>query len=84
MKKQTFFRISDSKWIYFVYNWGSPVGVFTNVTLAAALYKFLSDKWGNPLPEGALTVVRYRPAIDFYKHQEQDITSSILKMVCNG
>ncbi len=82
MSKQSI-KVPDSKWVYFVNNWGSPIGVFTNVTLAAALFKLYREKWGN-LPEGALTVVRYRPAVDFYKHKEQDITSSILKMVCNG
>lgn len=83
MKKQNYPRIPDSKWVYFVYNWGSPIGVFSNVTLAAALYKHYHDKWGNP-PEGALTVVRYRPAVDFYKFKSEDITESILKFVCNG
>lgn len=82
MNKQSFPRIPDSKWVYFVYNWGSPIGVFTNVILAAALFKKLREKWGNP-PEGALSVVRYRPAVDFYKFKQEDITESILKYVCN-
>lgn len=83
MKKQNFPKVPDSKWIYFVYNWGSPIGVFTNVALAAALYKYYLKKWGNP-PEGALTVVRYRPATDFYKFRSEDITESIVKFACNG
>lgn len=81
MSKQSI-KVPDSKWVYFVNNWGSPIGVFTNVTLAAALFRLCREKWGNLL-EGALTVVRYRPAIDMYKYAEQDITFSVLKMVCN-
>lgn len=83
MKSNKFPRIPDNKWVYFVYNLGSPIGVFSNVKLAAALYKLYSKKWGNPLPEGALTVVRYAPASDFYKCRQQDITSLIQKIVCN-
>lgn len=83
MKSNKSPRFPDSKWVYFVYNWGSPIGAFTNVTLAAALYKLYSKKWGNPLPEGALTVVRYAPASDFYQCRQEDITSSIQKIVCN-
>lgn len=82
MSKQFFPKMLDSKWIYFVYNWGSPIGVFTNVTLAAALFKHYLKQWGNP-PEGALTVVRYRPAVDFYKFKSEDITESIKKFVCH-
>lgn len=81
MEKKSSPRIPDSKWVYFVYNWGSPIGVFTNAIQAAALYKMYSDKWGNPLPEGALTVVRYRPAVDFYKFKSEDISESIKKVV---
>ena len=84
MKQKRSPRIPDSKWVYFVYNWGSPIGVFTNVALAAALYKLYAKKWGNPLPEGALSVVRYAPASDFCQCRQEDITSSISKMVCNG
>lgn len=75
MKKSTYTRIPDSKWVYFVYNWGSPIGVFTNAIQAAALYMMYSDKWGNPLPEGALAVIRYR------KFRSEDITESIKKVV---
>lgn len=82
MKKQTFPKIPDSKWVYFVYCWGSPIGVFSNLTLAIALFKHHFERMGNP-PEGALTVVRYRPAVDFYKFKFEDITQSIKKYVCH-
>lgn len=81
--------IPSERWIYFVFNWGSPVGCFTNVVNSAALYKLLYDRFsaahpGEPLPEGAISVVRYVPAPDFYKARQQDITMSIYKMVCHG
>lgn len=82
MEKKKFPPLPKHRWVYFVNNWSSPIGVFSNVTLAAALFKHYYDKWGNP-PEGALTVVRYRISTDYYKFKSEDITKSVLKIVCN-
>lgn len=84
MKKVSSPRIPDSKWVCFVFNWGVPSAVFTNAALALAFCKVVSKNWGNPFPEGALVVKRYRPAVDMYKFKEEDITEIILKRVYNG
>ena len=79
MTKQRSPKVLDSRWVYFVFNWGSPAAVFTNAALALAFCKLVSKNWGNPFPEGALSVIRYRPAVDMYKFKQEDVTEIILR-----
>lgn len=72
-----------------VFNWGSPIGCFTSASLALACCAVVSKNWGNPIPEGALMVKRYAPAVGLYKAREEALTDLILrqlktyKKVCN-
>lgn len=81
MKNQKSPKMPDSRWVYFVFNWGSPVACFTNAALSLAYCRLVSKNWGNPLPEGALKIVRYRPSVGLYKMKTEDITDTILKYV---
>lgn len=81
MKKEKSPKMPDSHWVYFVFNWGSPVACFSNAVLSLAFCRLMVKKWGNPLPEGALSVVRFKPAIDMYKFKSEDITPIIVKQL---
>lgn len=73
--------VPASRWVYFVFNWGSPAGVFSAAYLALAFVRLVSRNWGEPLPEGVIQVVRYRPAVDISKFIEEDITETIIKHI---
>lgn len=71
--------------VYFLFSWGSPVYVSDSLYGCVVYARLLSHKWGNPLPEGAITCVGYRPGgepgIDF---DSADFTELVLKSVSDG
>lgn len=81
MKNQKSPRFSGSKWVYMVFNWGSPIGCFTSAVSALACCVVVSKNWGNSIPEGALTVMRFAPAVGLYKARQEDMTDMMMRML---
>ena len=81
MEKQKSARYPESKLVYMVFNWGSPLGCFTSASLALACCVVVSKNWGNPIPEGALTVMRFAPAVGLYKARQEDLTELIMRQM---
>lgn len=46
------FQWSKRPWLYFLFNWGSPVYVTEHLFGCVEYARRLSEKWGNPIPEG--------------------------------
>lgn len=72
-------------WLYFLFNWGSPVYVSDRLFGCVEYARRMSAQWGNPLPEGAISCVGYRPGgepgVDF---DSIDMTELVLKCINNG
>lgn len=78
------FQWSKRPWLYFLFNWGSPVYVTDHLFGCVEYARRISEKWGN-LPEGAITCKGHRPGgepgIDF---DEMDMIELVLKCLKNG
>lgn len=80
--RKDFFRPEDSSWVYFVFNWGVPTFMSYNVMGAFEFARRMVSRWGNPLPEGAVKVARYRPSAEpGVTIDEIDLTRVFLKFV---
>lgn len=76
------FNWQKRPWLYFVFNWGSPVYCSENLLACVEYSRRTASGWGNTIPEGALKCIGYRPGgepgLDL---DELDLTQVVLKCI---
>lgn len=73
---------SKRPFLYFLFNWGSPVYVTENLLGCVEYARRMTEKWGNPLPEGAVSCRGYRPGGEPGKDFDDiDVTEIVLKCI---
>lgn len=78
------FRWSRRPFLYFLFHWGAPVYVSETVLGCIEYARAMTEKWGNPLPEGAITCLGYRPGGELGKDfDELDMTEVVLTCLNN-
>lgn len=82
MEVQSSFRWSKRPFLYFLFNWGSPVYVTDHLVGCVEYARRMSVNWGNHIPEGAISCKGYRPGGELGKDfDEIDMTELVLKCV---
>lgn len=76
---------SKRPWLYFVFNWNTPVYVSDTLFGCVEYARRMAASWQPPVPEGAIRCVGYRPGGDPGRDFDDiDLTELVMKCISNG